>query len=187
EKRLRVKQGTKGTPVEAFMTKTDAARTGNSGTFGNRPANQGDWYYFYNHPKYLLKHPGGAFQGENAVYMGKNDKGEQLWSGLGISNVTETGMLDSMLEAYNSDRDIDDVRELAAIRARNGGTLPAKYLLPEEGGTEFEKSLGTGPAARQKILDEPAYTIDGVERKGGFLAEAGKKLDPEKVKEMRNE
>lgn len=187
DQRLRVKSGVKDTPVEKFMTRTAASVAGDEGTFGNRPANPGEWYYFYNHPKYLLKHPGGAFQGENAVYMGKNDRGEQIWSGLGISNVTEKGMLNAMVSAYNDDRDIDDDRKLMAIRAEHGGVLPAEYLLPEEGGTEFEADLGTGPAARQKILDEPAYTIKNTERKGGFRPDSGKKLDPVKVKELRDE
>ena len=36
----------------------------------------GQWYYFYNHPKYLLKHPGGAWQGENSIYMGRDKDGK---------------------------------------------------------------------------------------------------------------
>ena len=187
QRRLRIKQGTEETPVEGFMTQTEASAAGNIGTFGNRPANKGEWYYFYNHPKYLLKHPGGAWQGENAVFMGTNDRGDQLWSGLGASNVTETGMLDEMVKAYNAERDIDDEEELKNRRDNNGGVLPSKYVLQSDGGTEFEDSLGTGPAARQKILDAPAYTIDNEERKGGFRPESGRKLDATKVQEMRNE
>ncbi len=187
ERRLRIKQGTAGTPVAGYMTQTEASAAGDAGTFGNRPARKGEWYYFYNHPKYLLKHPGGAWQGENSVFMGTNDRGEQLWSGLGASNVTEKGMLDEMVQAYNADRTIDDERELERIKADNGGVLPAKYILQRDGGTEFEDSLGTGPAARQKILDAPAYTIDNVERKGGFRPESGKKLSATKVQELRNE
>ena len=32
-----------------------------TGSFGARDIEIGDWVYFYNHSKYLLKHPGGAF------------------------------------------------------------------------------------------------------------------------------
>jgi hypothetical protein len=61
-KRLRIHQKVEGTVVEGIDTQTDEAAKGDGGTFGNRPVKQGDWCYFFNHPKYLLKHPGGAFQ-----------------------------------------------------------------------------------------------------------------------------
>src|SRR5205807_1548724 len=52
---LRIKPGTPGTPVEKFMTQTEAVKAGDVGTIGARPVKVGEWYYFYNHPKYLLK------------------------------------------------------------------------------------------------------------------------------------
>src|SRR6185295_5816167 len=72
----------------------------------------GEWYYFYNHPKYLLKHPGGAWQGENSLYMGKNSAGQRLWAGLGASNVSEDAMYAEMVSAYNAPRDKNDEREM---------------------------------------------------------------------------
>ncbi|AFZ22999.1 hypothetical protein Cylst_0670 [Cylindrospermum stagnale PCC 7417] len=68
------------------MIQTDASAKGEQGKANNRPVKIGEWYYFYNHPKYLLKHPAGEWQGENSIYMGKDDKGTQLWSGLGTVN-----------------------------------------------------------------------------------------------------
>ena len=44
--------------------------------------------------------------------MGTNAAGQQLWAGLGASNVTETAMLDEMVRAYNKDRTVNDERHL---------------------------------------------------------------------------
>ena len=53
--------------------------------YGKRDVKVGDWVYFYNHPLYLRKHPGGAWQGENAVYTGDDAAGQQLFTGLGAA------------------------------------------------------------------------------------------------------
>jgi peptidoglycan hydrolase-like protein with peptidoglycan-binding domain len=193
--RLRIRTGTEGTPIEKFMTQTEAAKTGDAGTFGNRPVQKGEWYYFYNHPKYLLKHPDGAFQGENAVYMGANPAGEQLWSGLGISNVTEEGMLLEMVEAYNTERDKRDYEHLVKHRATPPITeistdyeaLYHKYLNRIDARYRHDRGEFEDQITKEKILNDPEYTIDGTTRKGGFLLEAGAKLDAAKVKEMRDE
>jgi hypothetical protein len=161
------------------MKDTEGAKSGDPGTIGDRPAKVGEWYYFYNHPKYLLKHPGGAFQGENAIYMGE-ESGEQIWSGMGVSNVTELVMLTEMMNAYNIPRDEFDEKELERIKAENGGILPAKYD-PASG--EFPDEL----TDVSEILDAEEYEIDGTKRKGGFVLEAGQTLDVDKVQELRNE
>ncbi|HMQ33657.1 MAG TPA: peptidoglycan-binding protein [Chloroflexaceae bacterium] len=179
EQRLRIKQGTAGTPVEQFMKQTEGAEAGDPGTIGHRPARPGEWYYFYNHPKYLLKHPGGAFQGENSIYLGEKD-GEQHWSGMGLHDVTELEMLDEMVGAYNLARDEFDFQELARIKARNGGVLPPQYD-PASG--EFPEQIA-GP---DEVLSAPEYEIDGVKRKGGFVLRAGRVLDAEKVQQLRDE
>src|SRR5689334_25032474 len=54
---------------------------------GRRTVAKGEWYYFYNHPKYLLKHPGGSFQGENCVCMDATP-GAQKYSGFGVGILT---------------------------------------------------------------------------------------------------
>lgn len=178
-KRLRVKSGTEGTPVELLMKDTDGAKAGDPGTIGNRPAKPGEWYYFYNHPSYLLKHPGGAFQGENSIFLGDKD-GAQRWSGMGLHDVTEIQMLDEMVGAYNLDRDEFDFDELARIKARNGGVLPPKY---DSASGEFPDQV-SGP---DEVLSAPEYELDGTKRKGGFLLEAGTVLDADKVQKLRDE
>jgi hypothetical protein len=56
-----------------FIKQTDAAKRKEAGTLGHRPATVGARYYIGNHPKYLLKHPAGAYMGENAVYEGEEN------------------------------------------------------------------------------------------------------------------
>jgi len=176
--------------VEQFMKPTEAAAAGTLGTIGNRPnVKEGEWYYFYNHPKYLLKHPGGAWQGENSIYMGRDAKGEQVWAGLGTynertgsSHVTEHEMYDEMIAAYNGARDVNDERALTAIRAAHGGKLPPEYVEAKDGGSIFDDQIN-----ESKLLNDPAYTINGVTRKGGFLLSAGTALDVSKVQELRNQ
>jgi hypothetical protein len=172
--RLRIRQYTSKTGIDEFMTDTEESIKGDGGTFNNRPLKPGDWCYFYNHPKYLLKHPGGAFQGENSIYVGKDDNGDQIFSGMGVDRATETKMMLAMIQSYNYDRDEWDEKALARIKADNGGTLPAKY---EDNDTEFPHTL----TDIQQILDEPEYELDGTKRKGGFVPDSGRRLDPGKV------
>jgi hypothetical protein len=179
--------------IRKHLKQTEAAKKGEEGKPGDRPARPGDWYYFMNHPKYLLKHPGGAWQGENSIYIGR-EGGVQKWAGMGTSNdgptnpsshVTETEMLDSMVGAYNSDRDDDDTRALARIRAANKGVLP-EVLDPANG--KYPEKL-SGPAeilaAPAERLNVPGHVVDEFDRKGGFVAAVGKSLDPEAVTKLR--
>jgi peptidoglycan hydrolase-like protein with peptidoglycan-binding domain len=176
--RLRIKSGTAGTPVESFMTQTEAAKTGDAGTIGARPVKVGEWYYFYNHPKFLLKHPGSDWQGENAVYMGLNDAGKQIWSGFGASNVTEQEMLNKMVAAYNGER---SDRDREVLQQSFGDSPPEIYIEKYPGG-EFPETI-----TAENILNDPEYKIGDTTRKGGFVLEAGKKLDVAKVQALRNE
>jgi peptidoglycan hydrolase-like protein with peptidoglycan-binding domain len=191
ERRLDISQGKPR--IRSFMKITQPAEKNDEGTPGNRPARPGDWYYFMNHPRYLLKHPGGAWQGENSVYMGR-EGGVQKWAGMGTSNeneanpstrVTENEMLASMVGAFNGARDADDEAEMVKIRARNGGVLPpvldpANKAYPEK--INGPADILNAPAER---LDVPGHVKDEFDRKGGFVAWAGKSLDPEKVKKLR--
>jgi hypothetical protein len=174
--RLRIKPGTDGTPVGQFMTQTEAAKTADAGTIGARPVHVGEWYYFSNHPKYLLKHPGGAWQGENAICV-VDELGKQLWSGFGVQNVTEQEMLNEMVAAYNAER-TDRDREV--LQQRFGDSPPDIYLENYPNG-EFPQTITV-----EDILNAPEYEIDGTKRKGGFRVEAGTKLDAAKVEALRN-
>jgi hypothetical protein len=185
-KRLRI--GIGGTPMDQLTDATELARLGHSrdpkvGVVSDEEKDKllkpGEWYYFYNHPKYLLKHPGGAWQGENSLYMGKNAAGERLWSGMGASNKTEDAMIDEMVLAYNGRRDKEDEREMKERGITNAdGTYADKKYDPAGG--EFKDRV-----TRDDILKDPAYEIDGVTRKGGFLPVAGITFDFDRVKEAR--
>ena len=188
DQRMHVRAGTSGTPVENFMTATNIATRAwkKGGEFGKVPDAQldkelvpGQWYYFYNHPKYLLKHPGGAWQGENAIYMGKNEAGERLWSGLGAT-ATEDHMIDTMVSAYNADRTDYDERVLKEQGVlADDGTFSDPLYDPKAG--KFPDKV-----TRQEILTARPYTLDGTQRKGGFMATAGKELDADMVQVMRD-
>jgi Protein-glutamine gamma-glutamyltransferase len=68
----------------------------------------GDWVYFANHDDYLYKHPAGAWQGENALYVGDDADGNKLFSGFGVHSVTAEKMHEELLEAYNAPRSRSD-------------------------------------------------------------------------------
>jgi peptidoglycan hydrolase-like protein with peptidoglycan-binding domain len=197
ESRLHIKQSIVGTSLEGLMKWTDAANAGDAGVMGNRPAKEGDWYYFYNHPRYLLKHPAGAFQGENAVYMGKNDAGVQLWAGMGVPDTDEVGMLKEMADAYNVERDERDYEHIVKYRTITPIPIPPgnpswKALYEanlDKIRPEYRPETGEFPDAIDwtEILSAPEYEIDGTKRKGGFVAGAGKQLDADKIKAMREE
>jgi hypothetical protein len=186
DQRLRIHPGTWGTPVENYMKTPDLAQKQASGKAltpqdYDTLLKPGEWYYFYNHPKYLLKHPGGAWQGENSLYMGKNEAGQRIWAGLGASNVTEDAMFAEMVSAYNAPRDANDERAMKeeGLKKDDGTYADATYD-PKSG--NFADQID-----RDKILKDPAYTIGGTNRKGGFLVEAGQTLDPDKVKATRDQ
>ena len=187
--RMHIRAGLQGTPVQNYMASTEVAEEAykNGGQFGqvedaklDKELVPGQWYYFYNHPKYLLKHPGGAWQGENSIYMGKNDAGERLWSGLGAT-ATEDAMIDEMVRAYNQSRNDYDERVL-----KEQGTLGAdgKFSDPL-----YDPKSGNFPdkVTKQDILKSQPYNLGGTERKGGFMATAGSQLDEKRVQKTRDQ
>jgi hypothetical protein len=185
----RLRLSTNGTPMDQLTKATELATKGYSrdqavGKVTDEEKDKllkpGEWYYFYNHPKYLLKHPGGAWQGENSLYMGKNGAGERLWSGMGASNKTEDAMVDEMVGAYNGRRDKEDEREMKerGIKNADGTYADAKY--DPAGGTFKDR------VTRDDILNDPPYELDGTTRKGGFLPIAGITFDFDKVKAERD-
>jgi nucleoid-associated protein YgaU len=56
----------------------------------------GDWVYFWNCAEYHVKHPGGAWGGENAVF-----KGGGMFSGFGAADMTEEQMNRELHKQYN--------------------------------------------------------------------------------------
>ncbi len=158
-----------------LLTPTTGTAPGAGEAPGNRPAKIGEWYYFRNHPMYLKKHPGGSWQGENAVYVGLGDHGEQLWIGLGSSSgpplnrpeVTEDQMINEMLQAYNADPWGPDLPKLDSIRSAHGGVLPPEYQ---------EKSTAN-PGGYPKTVTKQELLDAG----GGFIGGSGKTLDVGKV------
>ncbi|HEY1554667.1 MAG TPA: hypothetical protein VGF94_07500, partial [Kofleriaceae bacterium] len=177
------------TPVANFMKATELAQTANKngGQFGTvTPAEMdaelkpGQWYYFYNHPMYLLKHPGGAWQGENALYMGKNEAGERVWSGLGATK-TEDAMVDEMVSAYNADRDKEDQRQMKESKIlKDDGTYADPTYNPAAG--KFPPKV-----TKKQILESQVFQIGNTQRKGGFMATAGQELDAKKVEQTRDQ
>ncbi|HEU4718049.1 MAG TPA: DUF4157 domain-containing protein [Bacteroidia bacterium] len=116
---LVISQYTSETYFKQFVF--DANKERKLGAENDRPVKIGDWCYFNNHPAYKLKHPGGNFKGENAVYEGrktywdpdlKKDVSMQLWSGFGVSHATEKELRADMAEAYNFERNEDDYRRI---------------------------------------------------------------------------
>jgi peptidoglycan hydrolase-like protein with peptidoglycan-binding domain len=196
EKRLRIRQDTAGTPLEGRLMEADA---GDPGTFGHRNVKVGDWVYFYNHPKYLLKHPGGAWQGENAVYTGDDAAGNQLFTGLGAAGKTETAMVAEMVGAYNGERDGYDYVRLLDHYCADTPEVQAQDQRYKDRDTDYTRGLyekykdridakyredsGEFPdqVTGEMILNDPAYDkIDGTSRKGGF-SPGSTRIDPAKV------
>jgi hypothetical protein len=159
-------------PLRNFRKQTEAAQKGEGGSSGKRPAKKGEWYYVYNHPHYLLKHPAGAYQGENCFCMGENSEGEQIWRGFGVGNVTEEEMLQEMARAYNTLRTTRDADAVAS-----GG--PADLYDWTKG--HFKETIEW-----TDILKAPAYGYGGTTRKGGFVVGAGVTLDAEEVKTLKD-
>ncbi len=165
---------------------------------GSRSVKKGEWYYFYNHPKYLLKHPGGAFQGENAVCM-DDTKGSQKWAGFGVSSKTEAEMMNEMARAYNANRTERDYQRILEICAQDILTQKTAFntyqsLYEKNKGRihnafrEDKGSFPTDPIDANDILTAQPYTypVDNTTRKGGFVSGGGKKLNVTKVKQERD-
>jgi protein-glutamine gamma-glutamyltransferase-like protein len=189
QQRMHVRAGIQGTPVATYMKSTAVAEEAyaNGGQFGSvedakldKELVPGQWYYFYNHPKYLLKHPGGAWQGENALYMGKNEAGERLWSGLGAT-ATEDAMIDEMVRAYNASRNDYDERIMKEQRILGADGEFSDALYDPKSGSFPDK------VTKHDILTSQPYSLGGTERKGGFMATAGMELDEKRVQKTRDQ
>ncbi len=56
----------------------------------------GDRAYFFNHPKYIVRHPSGFWSGEHVVYQGGG-----MWSGFGAAGKSENAMKQKLMSQYN--------------------------------------------------------------------------------------
>jgi len=183
--RLRINQSFDHNPLgTSFLKFTEDATLGDPVTRPN--LNVGDWAYFYNHPKYLLKHPGGAVQGENAVYMGGGK-----YQGFGMSDLTEDAVLDWLADIYNAPRGYADYREIL-LYYTDKSKVSSIYQHWLEAGElaklDTNKILdlyrnvikGVNPLyldgsfpnkiKKKDILEADEYTIGNVARKGGLTA-----------------
>ncbi|MBN2533455.1 MAG: DUF4157 domain-containing protein [Spirochaetales bacterium] len=188
--RLRIAPGGNST-YKTLCTSSNANSIGDKGTIGNRPnLKVGEWYYFKNHSKYLKKHPAGSFQGENAIYAGK-ESNVQLWSGFGISRVSELQMFNSMVNSYNAGRTPRDYYILLAkiptadrteevndaLRDYNYPDCERLYnenidKMPQEYKSGFPNTI-----TRNDILNDPGC---------GFLLHAGIALDISKIEDLND-
>lgn len=186
--RMRISTEINTTPVGSLLRPTDAARAayaqgGEAGTVDEATLEAdlvpGQWYYFTNHPKYLLKHPGGAWQGENALYMGKNAAGEREWSGLGATK-TEDAMIEEMALAFNGARDAHDERAMREYGIKNAdGTYVDRNYDPASGVFPDEVTAG-------EVLKAQPFSLGGRTRRGGFSYTSGHELDASAVRTLRN-
>jgi hypothetical protein len=130
----------------------------------------GDWYYFRNHPDYPNKHPRGLWAGEHVIYMGKNEVGGQdVFGGFGSEVLGEAGMLDKLLDEYNSNRTPEDLARLEEIKKENDGVLPPRYVYTTQGGT-----------LQEKLEDSSAIVQAG----GGLETAGGGRLSFSKIQKL---
>lgn len=164
-------------PLSLFMRKTDTAHFLARGSLGARPALQGEWYYFGNHPKYLLKHPAGSWQGSNAIYVGTGHQGEQLWQGFGLREaLSEPQLLAYLAERYSVER--TDADQALIERWQQEGVDPALF--------EIDGLFLNDRIDAQDILSAPMFRspLDGMNRIGGFQPEYSHKLDVRAVRAL---
>lgn len=80
-----------------------------------RPLEKGQLVYFRNYPLYLTKHPMGVAQGYNAIYVGRDDKGNQNFISFWNSGPkSEEEIIALLEERYHRPRDRWDESYLEA-------------------------------------------------------------------------
>ncbi len=120
----------------------------------------GDWVYFANHDEYLDKHPAGAWQGENAIYVGDNAQGEKLYSGFGVHKVTADEMNLELLHAYNAPRDAEDKK--TALRDMGQANRDRLDWLNQNSivfGTTVDEALAIAEVGLDLSEDEFEWTV----------------------------
>jgi hypothetical protein len=110
----------------------------------SRPAKVGGWYYIKNHQLYNIRHSQGIWGGENVIYTGRNEGGNHVFSGFGLSNRTEKEMAEYLADEFNAPPSAEEI-ELICLR-------PPQYLslaLPVLGDLSSIQSI---PTLTQKTL-----------------------------------
>lgn len=191
--RLTITQFKTTSSLNGFIDTADASSP--QERVGYRSVKKGGWYYFFNHPKYLLKHPDGVFQGENSVCMNATP-GAQTYSGFGVGIKTEPEMLDVMAGAYNNPRSARDFEVLvrdwapdAAAAKTDREEWAEVYARIERKQVPVQYWQGSGwpdKVNAQAILDEPELEVKNVTRKGGLvLTDGEKRLNADAVRQAR--
>ena len=88
----------------------------------------GDWVYFYNFADYLIKCPGGSWQGENAIYLGGGK-----YRGFGVSSLSEANMNKELVDEYNACLLPADHKTVADLLAAGRGLRLAPVFRPDIG------------------------------------------------------
>jgi hypothetical protein len=169
---------------DPMLVKTGFSKTHGSKTAGDlddedyAALKPGEWYYFRNHPQYLKKHPGGAWQGENSIYMGTNELGQRLWAGLGAKKDTEAHMYETMVSAYNRARTDYDYEKM----------ITQGYLVQDDSGAETVKGVkyryadgSYDPSSFPDTTDANTIKQAG----GGFQPNSGWVLDLKQVQKAK--
>ncbi len=178
-------------PLVNFQTETEAARSSNEGRINNRPVQEGEWYYIANHPNYQYKHPEGAWQGENALYVGRNRAGQQLWTGFGAANMTENRMYNKMVRLYNLPRTNRDYMTIV-----NWHTKPSQEITADEMNAANHNYRALYHRYLDRIKDDYRHDLaDSFEDRittrklldegGGFDVSVGTTLDVARVRALR--
>ncbi len=138
----------------------------------------GDWVYFHNHPKYLIKHPAGYWQGENAIY-----NGDGTWSGFGASNKTSEEMHEELLDAYNGPRTSLDTKKVDEIK-ENIRTQGAEKGWGEDAINKMVKAYDE----HYSVFPESVgiTEIPGIDSDGGTVKELQKETDKVNLREAEN-
>jgi len=72
-----------------------------SGDTARRSIRPGDWVGFVNDPRYMLNHPRGQWSVIHMACVGSNARGEPLFSGFGLTSVTEREVYERFIVEYN--------------------------------------------------------------------------------------
>ena len=70
----------------------------------------GDWVYFKNIADYIIKHPGGVWSGEHALYLGGGK-----FRGFGIAKQTESELNKELLKEYNAGLPTGDKKAIGDV------------------------------------------------------------------------
>jgi Protein-glutamine gamma-glutamyltransferase len=153
-------------PLSYFCRYTKNANQMNAGIEGRRPIKVGDMCGFKGVGIYTDKHPDGFGGAWNVIYMGLNEKQEQVYLGHGFSKpMTEKEILQLLLDEYNLERTEGD---LQVIQKKNK---------PEVFSPEQNENLKNHYTIPKYLLEHHVF---------GFAASLVKCLDPKYIYMLQN-